>query len=172
MEISPLDVRNQVFKKRMKGYDPEEVKQFLDAVADRMEQMLKEREELQAENISLKEKTAYYIDMEQTLKDTLLTAQRISSDARANAQQSAQNILKEAELAAKKTVSDIVGQVEHVSRSRDTLKAETMALVVKLKSMMEAQLSYIESMEDEIAKQGAPGGVPERKGAGVAGGGA
>jgi cell division initiation protein len=168
VEISPLDVRNQVFKKRMKGYDPEEVKQFLDAVADRMEQMLKEREELQTENISLKEKTAYYIDMEQTLKDTLLTAQRISSDARANAQQSAQNILKEAELAAKKTVSDIVGQVEHVSRSRDTLKAETMALVVRLKSMMEAQLSYIESMEDEIGKQG----VPERKGAGVAGGGA
>ncbi len=168
MEISPLDVRNQVFKKRMKGYDPEEVKQFLDAVADRMEQMLKEREELQAENMSLKEKTAYYIDMEQTLKDTLITAQRISSDARANAQQSAQNILKEAELVAQKTVSDIVGQVEHVSRSRDTLKAETMALVVKLKSMMEAQLSYIESMEDEIGKQG----VPERKGAGVAGGGA
>jgi cell division initiation protein len=165
LEISPLDVRNQVFKKKMKGYDQDEVKQFLDAVADRMEQLLKAKEELQTENAYLKQKAAYYVDMEQTLKDTLVTAQKISADARANAKQSAQNILREAEIEAEKKVSSIVGQVEHIARSRDTLKAETLALIVKLKSMIEAQLSYVASMEGEISEQPAlekkSVGVPE-----------
>jgi cell division initiation protein len=164
LEISPLDVRNQVFKRKMKGYDQDEVKQFLDAVADRMEQTLKAKEELATENAALKQKAAYYVDMEQTLKDTLVTAQKISADARANAKQSAQNILREAEIEAEKKVSSIVGQVEHIARSRDTLKAETMALVVKLKSMIQAQLSYVASMEGEISKQPAP----QEKGVGVA----
>jgi cell division initiation protein len=164
LEISPLDVRNQVFKRKMKGYDQDEVKQFLDAVADRMEQMLKAKEELATENAALKQKAAYYVDMEQTLKDTLVTAQKISADARANAKQSAQNILREAEIEAEKKVSSIVGQVEHIARSRDTLKAETMALIVKLRSMIEAQLSYVASMEGEITKQAAP----QKKGVGVA----
>ena len=46
MSISPLDVRNQIFKKKLRGYDADEVKIFLDAVADRMEDMIKEKENL------------------------------------------------------------------------------------------------------------------------------
>jgi cell division initiation protein len=155
LEISPLDVRSQVFKRKFKGCDPDEVKQFLDAVADRMEGMLKAKEELEKECVALREKIGAYSRMEQTLRDTLLTAQKVSADARSNAEQTAQNMIKEAEMEAKKRLTSASGQVEGILKNRDMLRAETMALAAKLKSLMEAQITFIESMEDEIAKMGA-----------------
>lgn len=152
MEISPLDVRSQVFKRKFKGCDPDEVKQFLDAVADRMEGMLKAKEESEKESAALRERIGAYSKMEQTLRDTLLTAQKVSADARSNAEQAAQNMIKEAEMEAKKRIASASGQVESILRNRDMLKAETMALAAKMKSLIEAQMTFIASMEEEIAK--------------------
>ena len=155
MEISPLDVRSQVFKKRFQGCDTDEVKQFLDMVADRMEAILKEKEHLEKENIALKEKVEAYSRMEQTLRDTLLTAQKVGADARVNAEQNARNIIKDAELDAKKRVAAASSEVDGITKNRDMLKAETMALAAKIRSLIEAQLTFVGSMEDEIRKHGA-----------------
>lgn len=154
MEISPLDVRSQVFKKRFQGCDTDEVKQFLDMVADRMEAILKEKELLEKENIALKEKVEAYSNMEQTLRDTLLTAQKVGTDARANAEHNARNIIEDAELDAKRKVAAATTQVDAIAKSRDMLKAETMALAAKIRSLIEAQLTFVGSMEDEVRKQG------------------
>jgi cell division initiation protein len=154
LEISPLDVRSQVFKKKFKGCDPDEIKQFLDAVADRMEGILKAKEEAEKENAALREKIEAYSKMEQTLRDTLLTAQKISAEARSNAEHAAQNILKEADLEAKKRIGAASSQVEGISKNRDVLKAETMALAAKLKGLIEAQITFIDGMEEEISRMG------------------
>jgi len=154
VEISPLDVRSQVFKKRFQGCDSDEVKQFLEMVADRMEAILKVKEQLEKENVALKEKVEAYSKMEQTLRDTLLTAQKVGADARVNADQSARNIIKDAELEAKKKIAAATSQVDAIDRSRDMLKAETMALAAKIRSLIEAQLTFVGSMEDEVRRHG------------------
>jgi len=152
VEISPLDIRNQVFRKRMKGYDPDEVKQFLDAVADRMEQMLKAAEGLEKEASALREKTQVYAQMEQTLRDTLMTAQKIGTDARANAEAGAQNIIKEAEVEAKKRLAEATGRVEAMAKHRDMIRSETVALVAKVRSLAEAHLAFLKGIEEEVVK--------------------
>jgi len=173
VEISPLDVRNQAFKKKMRGYDPDEVKQFLDAVADRMEQMLKVRDQLDKENAALKEKTEAYAQMEQNLRDTLLTAQKLSVDARTNAEHTAQNIIREAEIDAKKKVADVTGQVEAVARNLGMVKSETVALVIKLRGLVNAHLALIDGVEEEVAKHASGAyASPTAKSAHVTGGGA
>jgi cell division initiation protein len=154
VEISPLDIRNQVFKKKMKGYDPDEVKQFLDAVADRMEQMLKTGEALEKEAAALREKTQVYVQMEQTLRDTLLTAQKIGADAKVNAEAGAHNIIKEAEVEAKKRIAEATGRVEAIARDRDMIRSETVALVVKVRSLAEAHLAFLKGVEEEVVKHG------------------
>lgn len=151
VEISPLDVRSQVFKKKFQGCDPEEVKQFLETIADRMEQMLKAKEEADRQNASLRDMVAAYSKMEQTLKDTLLTAQKVSSDARAAAEQSAQNVLKEADIEAARRLAAASGQVDTLTRHRDVLKMETLAFAAKIKSLIEAQTRFVESLEEEVA---------------------
>ena len=134
--------------------EADEVKQFLDAVADRMEQMLKAAETLEREVASLREKIQVYAQMEQTLRDTLLTAQKIGADARANAEASAHNIIKEAEIDAKRRIAEATGRVEAVGKNRDMLKSETVALVAKVRSLVEAHLAFLRGLEDEVVKHG------------------
>jgi cell division initiation protein len=154
LEISPLDIRNQVFKKKLKGYDPDEVKQFLDAVADRMEQMLKAAEMLEKDLAAQREKTEVYAKMEQTLRDTLLTAQKLGADTKVNAEASATNIIKEAEIEAKKRMAEAAGRVETIGKHRDMIKSETLALVAKVRSLVEAELSFLKGVEEEVVKHG------------------
>jgi cell division initiation protein len=168
LEISPLDIRNQVFKKSLRGFDPDEVRQFLDAVADRMEQLLKAMEGREREVAVLREKTEAFTQMEQTLRDTLLTAQRIGADARANAEQGAHNIVKEAEVEARRRIAEASGRVETIGRHHDILKSETVALVAKLRSLTEAQISFLDGIEEEVIKHESSAGWNTHVGGGNA----
>ena len=150
MTISPLDVRNQIFKKKMRGYDIDEVKMFLDAVADCMEELLKDKETLEKENTVLKQKAETFSGIESTLRDTMVTAQRISDEARVNAQKEAENIKKQAEIDAKHQVAEAMKEVEKLARSREDARSQTIAFVAKLRSLLEAQLSFLGSVEGEI----------------------
>jgi cell division initiation protein len=158
LNISPLDVRNQVFKKGLRGYDADEVRMFLDAVADCMEDMLKEKENLERETEVLREKAKTFSEIESALRETMVTAQRICDEAKVNAEREAGNLIKEADLEAKRRVSDAQRQIEELGRARDSARSETMAFVAKLRSLLEAQLSFLGSIESEIRQGDSPEG--------------
>jgi cell division initiation protein len=162
--ISPLDVRNQVFKKMFRGYDADEVRIFLDAVADRMEDMIKNREDLERENAVLKEKNKSFTEIEISLRTTMVTAQRICDESKVTAQRQADNIIRQAELDARTKVADVSGDLDHLARQRQTTRAETMAFIAKLKSLMEGHLSFLGSIEREVRDDpvGQPSGEGEK----------
>ena len=153
MSISPLDVRNQVFKKQLRGYDPDEVKIFLDAVADRMEDMIKAMENLEKENAALREKADTFADLESSLRETMVTAQRIADEARVNAQKEADTIKRQAQLDAQAKTAEAQRSVDDVRRSHAETKAQTMAFVAKLRSLLEGHLSFLGSVESEIRSE-------------------
>ncbi len=159
--ISPLDVRNQVFKKMFRGYDADEVRIFLDAVADRMEDMIKTKEDLERENAVLKEKNKSFAEMETSLRDTMVTAQRICDESRMAAQREADNIVRQAELDARTTVANVSGDLDHLARQRQSTRAETMAFIAKMKSLLEGHLSFLGSIEREVRDD--PVGQPSAK---------
>jgi len=148
--ISPLDVRNQVFKKMFRGYDADEVRIFLDAVADRMEDMIKAKEDLERENAVIKEKNKSFTEIETSLRDTMVTAQRICDESKVAAQREADNIVRQAELEAKTKVASVSGDLDHLARQRQNTRAETMAFIAKMKSLLEGQLSFLGSIESEV----------------------
>jgi cell division initiation protein len=162
--ISPLDVRNQVFKKMFRGYDADEVRIFLDAVADRMEDMIKNREDLERENAVLKEKNKSFTEIEISLRNTMVTAQRICDESKVAAQREADNIVRQAELDARTKVADVSGDLDHLARQRQTTRAETMAFIAKLKSLLEGHLSFLGSIEREVRDDpvGQPSGEGEK----------
>jgi cell division initiation protein len=163
--ISPLDVRNQVFKKMFRGYDADEVRIFLDAVADRMEDMVKAKEDLEKENAVLKEKNKSFMEIETSLRDTMVTAQRISDESRVAAQKEADNIVRQAELEAKSRVASLSGDLDHLARQRQNTRAETMAFIAKMKSLLEGHLSFLGSIEREVREDPAGQPAPEEQGA-------
>ena len=78
MRITPLDVRNHPFDKKMRGYDPDEVHDFLRAVAGDYEGVLRENQSLRDRITQLEAKLEELSANESILKETLTTAQKLS----------------------------------------------------------------------------------------------
>src|SRR5712671_309611 len=97
MNVSPLDLRQQRFHSRFRGFDKIEVASFLSAVADDYEQALRETDRLRQDLVRMEAMLTEHREAERNLRNTLLTAQRIADDIKANAEQESQRIIREAE---------------------------------------------------------------------------
>ena len=79
MKLTPLEIKKQRFKSKVRGLDPAEVETFLDMVADEYEFVLNERNKFQDEVTKLKTQLKDYQQVEKTLQDTLMNAQETVS---------------------------------------------------------------------------------------------
>lgn len=145
MRITPLDVRKQEFRRGVRGLDADEVYAFLATVADEYEVVLTDNKKLRDRVIELDEKVNEYRNMEKTLRDTLLTAERVMSEARQNARKEADLILRDAQMKASQEVAGINGRVEALHQQLRELRGHRDSYLARLHSLSEAQLSLIES---------------------------
>ena len=81
MRITPLDVRKQEFRRAVRGFDCEEVRAFLTTVADEYEAVLIDNKQLRERILEQDQKIIEYRDMEKALRDTLMTAERVMTEA-------------------------------------------------------------------------------------------
>jgi cell division initiation protein len=151
LRISPLDVRSQEFKRSLRGYDPEEVKAFLESIADTMEEILKEKELAESELIALKKQVETFTAMEISLRDAMVAAQKAGDEARVNARRNSELMLREAELDVRQRIADAKRKVDDIFRARETVRAEMRAFLPRLRSLLESQLTYLENIEEEVA---------------------
>jgi cell division initiation protein len=148
LKITPLDLRNQEFGRTLRGYDPEEVRVFLELVSDEFEILIKENSRLSEHVRELDEKIRDYRNMEKTLNATLIAAQKSAESYSENARKEADLILENAQVESRKTL-------EEVRREKTALEEEIIRLqrirrthVKKLKSFLEEQLELISGQED------------------------
>ena len=94
--LTPQDIENQVFREKFKGYDQDEVDGFLDRVSDRLNELVREREELLARVERVERDAAESIEAERLLKRTLITAQRTADETVAEAAAQANTMVSEA----------------------------------------------------------------------------
>jgi cell division initiation protein len=107
MRLSPLDIRQQQFTVRMfRGLDPQEVDAFLEDVAEDYESILKENTLLKEQLTTHEERSRSIGDVERTLKDTLVTTQKLAEEMKEAARRDAQLILREAEVRSEKLLEE------------------------------------------------------------------
>src|SRR4051812_50103195 len=97
MNVSPLALRQQRFRKTFRGFDKVEVASFLAAVADDYEQALRETDRLRQDLSRMEAVLNEHRELERNLKATLMTAQKLADDIRTQADQEAKRIVREAE---------------------------------------------------------------------------
>ena len=85
MNVSPLDLRQQRFRKALRGFDPVEVTAFLAAVADDYEQALRETDRLRQDLMRMEVVLGQHRENEQNLRATMMTAQKLSDDIKSTA---------------------------------------------------------------------------------------
>ena len=121
MRITPMDIRQQQFKVRFRGFDRQEVDTFLADVAADYEHLVKENALLKEQLTALEERSRGIEGREKLLQDTLLTAQRLAEEMKDGAKREANLLVREAELQGDKVV-------EEARAEEAKIKAEILAL--------------------------------------------
>lgn len=143
MKIAPVDIRNQHFKKVVRGADPEEVRIFLGIVADEMEELINANRDLEQRAAALESKVEEYRKVETALRDTLLTADRVSNESRENSRKEAELILKDAELRANRIIDDTARRASELRREIIELRNQKEVYIARLRSLIETQLKLL-----------------------------
>ena len=102
MKLTPLDVKSQTFSTRWKGFDPVEVQAFLEVVTNDLEEIASENNALRDEAKRLHSDLEEHTQREKTLKETMVTAQRLADEIRHTAEERAKLAISEAEVRAEK----------------------------------------------------------------------
>lgn len=147
MSISPLDIHNKEFKITLRGYDRNEVDDFLDQIIRDMEQILRENNELKDQVDRLEEKLDHYYNLEQTLHNALVVAQETAEEVKGAAKREAQLITKEAELKGERLVDDAIAKVRRMTNELDELRKQSEVFRARLINMLKAQLDMLGAEE-------------------------
>jgi cell division initiation protein len=148
--LTPLDIQKQVFGKSLHGYSVDEVRGYLHVVAEELERLLRGLDELTRDNGHLRESAAENSERERILKETLLSAQRVSEEVKANARKEAELIVKDAEILADRIVSQAMERVGDLERKIQDLKIDRKAVRNKLHAIVETfqQLVALDAEEE------------------------
>jgi cell division initiation protein len=146
MKILPMDIQRQSFGTKFRGFDPEEVRGYLTIVAEEVAAIQGERDRLDHEIQSLKAALEEHRQREVILKNTLLTAQRVSEEIKENARKQAENIVKEAELQGDRLIELAQSRAHEVERSildlrgwRSSLRTDIRAFVNRVSQLVDLQ---------------------------------
>jgi cell division initiation protein len=135
--LTPLEIQKQLFARKFKGFDSDEVRAYLQMVAEEMEILIKDVDRLSRENVMLREDLDDHNQRERILKDTLLSAQKVSEDVKSNARKEAELIVKDAELLSERLVSQAMSRVADLERTIQDLKVERRGARNKLQATLD-----------------------------------
>jgi len=150
MNVSPLDLRQQRFHSRFRGFDKIEVASFLAAVADDYEQALRETDRLRQDLARMEAVLAEHRQHEQNLRATLMTAQKLSEDLKGTAEKEAERIVREAEGRAQLILDKTQSRLEDVGREIDGMKLKRRDVETTIESTIQAlrnTLDYVREQE-------------------------
>ncbi len=151
MNVSPLDLRNQRFRRTVRGFDPVEVTSFLAAVADDYEQALRETDKLRQDLVAMEAVLAEYREHDQGLKATMMTAQKVSEDIKATAEREAERIVREAEGRSTLILDQAQARLEDIQREIDGLRLKRRDVETSIESTIQTlrnTLEYVREQEE------------------------
>jgi len=151
VKLTPLDIKKQKFRPKVRGLDTAEVESFLEMVADEYEAVLNEKNHLADEVTKLKTQLRDYQQVEKTLQETLMNAQETVSQSRENSKREAQIILREAELKSERIVEEAREKLDKMRNELAILKAQKESFAKRLKHLLDSQIELIRVLEmDDI----------------------
>lgn len=152
MRLTPMDINNKEFKRGLRGYNPDEVDEFLDKIVEEYEAIYKENSLLKEKVSSINEKVDHYTKIENTIQNTLLLAQNASEQARANAQKEADMVIKNANETAQKIIDKAHNDVVAINDEYDKVRQEFIKFRAKYRNFINAQMETFEDLEKDLVK--------------------
>ena len=150
MNITPLDIQQQKFKTRIRGFDVREVDAFLEQMANVFESLQRTHKDMQEEVRRLQLEIQGYRKREETFKRALLNSQKVLDQMKDNARKSAELIIAEAEVKAEKILNNAHNRLTQLHEDISELKRQRTQIEVQIGSIVEAHSKLL-----ELSKEGA-----------------
>lgn len=158
MSITPNDIANKEFKKVFRGYDIDEVDDFLEQVVEEYERIYKENITLKEKINILNDKIEHYSNMESTLQNTLVLAQTAAEQAKENSRKEAEMILKnakdkseeiirQANEKANTLIAEAQQKVLNINKEHEMIRQEFNMFKSRFTGLLNAQLETLEKFE-------------------------
>jgi cell division initiation protein len=153
MNVSPLDLRQQRFHTRLRGFDKVEVSSFLAAVAEDYEQALRETDRLRQDLANMESVLREHREHEKSLRTTLLTAQRLADDIKAGAEKEADRVIKDAAVRSQLLIEKAEARLEDVQREIDGLKLKRRDVETSLESTIQTLRNSLEYVKEQEIRE-------------------
>ena len=153
MKVSPLDLRQQRFRKVFRGFDRAEVMALLTEVADDYEFALREVDRQRQDLSKMEALLNEHREHERNLRNTLLTAQKLSDEIHEAAQQQARQILQEAEGRSDLLLQKTQARLEDVQREIDGMKMKRREVETSIESTIASLRNTLEFVREQEQRE-------------------
>jgi cell division initiation protein len=149
MRITPMDIEQQEFSRSFRGYNEEEVDDFLDKIVKDYEELINENVRLNEEIEKMKERLKEFSEIEENLRSALLSAQKSAEEIKGRVENEVKVMVKKAEIEAE-VIKQKAFQKEDESKNEiNNLRRYKFMFKEKFKSMLNLYLKMLESEEFE-----------------------
>ncbi|HEV2092802.1 MAG TPA: DivIVA domain-containing protein [Rubrobacter sp.] len=164
MPIRPIDIRRKEFRNGFRGYDANQVDDFLDTVADEFERNYNENQRMREETNSLRERLQQFEDLEGSIRAALVHAEQAANDLRRSANREAEDVRQSARREAEFTVrdaqnrshqilADSAARIERVQESYEALQEAKRGFANDFRHLLKTYMDMMENMEVSSAKE-------------------
>ncbi len=164
MPIRPIDVRRKEFKIGFRGYEPNQVDDFLDAVADEFERNYTENQRMREEVSSLRDRLQQFEELEGSIRAALVHAEQASNDLRRAATQEAEGVkqsaqreadftIREAQSRSHQMLADSSARIERVQDSYEALQEAKRGFANDFRHLLKTYTDMMENMEVASARE-------------------
>lgn len=175
MAIKPLDIRRKEFKNSLRGYDQNQVDDFLDAVADEFEKTFSENQRMKDQVSTLRERLEQFDELEGSIRAALVHAEQAATDLRqsavreaddtrrsaerdaeneiTNAQREAEMTIQEAKTRSHQMLADTSSRVERVQESYEALREARGTFAADFRHLLKTYMSVMENMDVATAQE-------------------
>jgi DivIVA domain-containing protein len=155
--LTPLDVRRYDFGHKLRGYDPERVEQFRVQVAEELERLTRQTQELEAKAKGFHEQLRAFRERDKALNDALVSAQQLRGEIREQSEREAQLIIREARSEADRHLEGSRSELRKLEAQIGELDRARRSHLAQLRVMIERQLADVMAAESAPAPILPPG---------------
>lgn len=156
MGITPMEINNKEFKRSFRGYDIDDVDDFMESIVEDYEKLYKENSALRDKLGTVTEKLDHFTKIEATLQNTLVLAQGAADQAKSNSQKESELIIKNANETAQKMIDQAHTEVVRINAQYEKIKQEFSLFKSRYKSFIQTQLDLISDMDAVIVESKFP----------------
>jgi cell division initiation protein len=164
MPIRPIDVRRKEFKNSFRGYDANQVDDFLDAVADEFERSYTENSRMREEISSLRERLQQFEELEGSIRAALVHAEQAANDLRRTATQEAEDLrlsanreaeftIREAKTRSHQILADTSARVERIQQSYEAMQEAKRNFMNDFRHLLKSYMEVMDNVEVASAKE-------------------